>query len=108
MQTNDTGTIELLTPGITPRQLLVLLHDAGGTAADMLVLGNLLGDAFPEAAIPWATSCIRPSWTRPSCGCKPVSHCATGRRFRPVWSFERFLTFAQPPKMRFEALLGRF
>jgi phospholipase/carboxylesterase len=43
-------TVELLsTP--TPRQLFVLLHDAGGAAADMLALGNLLGDAFPEAAV---------------------------------------------------------
>jgi phospholipase/carboxylesterase len=50
MQVNDTASLELLTPGITPCQLFVLLHDAGGTAADMLVLGNLLGDAFPEAA----------------------------------------------------------
>jgi phospholipase/carboxylesterase len=29
----------------------ILLHDAGGTAADMLELGNLLGGAFPEAAV---------------------------------------------------------
>ena len=43
-------TVELLsTP--TPRQLFVLLHDAGGAAADMLALGNRLGDAFPEAAV---------------------------------------------------------
>ena len=51
MHANDTETIELLTAGTVPRQLFVLLHDAGGTAADMLELGNLLGDAFPEAAI---------------------------------------------------------
>jgi phospholipase/carboxylesterase len=51
MNAIDTGTIELLTPGTVPRQLFVLLHDAGGTAADMLELGNLLGDAFPEAVI---------------------------------------------------------
>lgn len=51
MTTSTAGlTIELLsTP--TPRQLFVLLHDAGGAAADMLALGNLLGDAFPEAAV---------------------------------------------------------
>lgn len=46
-----TASIELLAPGIRPRQLFVLLHDAAGTAADMLALGNLLGDAFPEAAV---------------------------------------------------------
>jgi phospholipase/carboxylesterase len=51
MDAIDTETIELLTPGVVPRQLFVLLHDAGGTAADMLELGNLLGDAFPEAVI---------------------------------------------------------
>ncbi|MDB5963745.1 MAG: esterase [Polaromonas sp.] len=49
--TDATETIELLTPGTRPRQLFVLLHDAGGTAADMLELGSLLGDAFPEAAV---------------------------------------------------------
>src|SRR5690349_16234540 len=43
-------TIELLST-TTPRQLFVLLHDAGGSAADMLELGNLLGDAFPQAAV---------------------------------------------------------
>ena len=47
----DTVTIELLPAGATPRQLFVLLHDAGGSAADMLELGNLLGGAFPEAAV---------------------------------------------------------
>lgn len=46
----DRPSIELLsTPH--PRQLFVLLHDAAGSAADMLVLGNLLGDAFPDAAV---------------------------------------------------------
>ena len=51
MTTSTPGlSVELLsTPA--PRQLFVLLHDAGGTAADMLALGNLLGDAFPEAAV---------------------------------------------------------
>ncbi len=44
------ATIELLST-TSPRQLFVLLHDAGGSAADMLELGNLLGDAFPEAAV---------------------------------------------------------
>jgi phospholipase/carboxylesterase len=43
-------TIELLSAGV-PRQLSILLHDAEGTAADMLGLGNLLGDAFPDAAV---------------------------------------------------------
>lgn len=43
-------TLELL-PASPPRQLFVLLHDAGGAAVDMLALANPLGDAFPEAAI---------------------------------------------------------
>ena len=51
MNAIDTETIELLTPGIIARQLFVLLHDAGGSAADMLELGNVLGNAFREAAI---------------------------------------------------------
>ncbi|MES2941627.1 MAG: esterase [Pseudomonadota bacterium] len=46
----DTETIELLSTA-TPKQLFILLHDQGGTAADMLVLGQRLGDAFAEAAI---------------------------------------------------------
>lgn len=46
----DLETIELL--GATaPKQLFVLLHGEGGTAADMLALGNVLGDAFADAAI---------------------------------------------------------
>ncbi|MDB5891371.1 MAG: esterase [Polaromonas sp.] len=51
VQPAATETIELLSPGVTPRQLFVLLHDAGGTAADMLELGGLLGDAFAQAAV---------------------------------------------------------
>jgi phospholipase/carboxylesterase len=51
MNPTDIETIELLPLGATPRQLFILLHDAGGTAADMLELGNLLGGAFPEAAV---------------------------------------------------------
>ncbi len=43
-------TLELL-PATPPRQLFVLLHDAGASAMDMLDFANLLGDAFPEAAI---------------------------------------------------------
>jgi len=43
-------TLELL-PATTPRQLFVLLHDAGGSALDMLELANLLGDSFAEAAV---------------------------------------------------------
>ena len=44
-------TIELLSGASSPRPLFVLLHDAGGTALDMLDLGNRLGDAFAEAAV---------------------------------------------------------
>ena len=51
MNPPDTETIELLPVTGAPRQLFVLLHDAGGTAADMLELGNLLGGAFAEAAV---------------------------------------------------------
>ncbi|HEY3049611.1 MAG TPA: esterase [Polaromonas sp.] len=47
----DTETIELLSAAASPRPLFVLLHDAGETAADMLALGNLLGDAFAESAV---------------------------------------------------------
>ena len=47
----DTETIELLSAAPSPRPLFVLLHDAGETAADMLALGNLLGDAFAESAV---------------------------------------------------------
>lgn len=58
----DTETIELLSTAASPRPLFVLLHDDGGTAADMLALGELLGDAFAESAVlipeglagPWA------------------------------------------------------
>jgi phospholipase/carboxylesterase len=50
MNQPDTETIELLSASV-PKQLFVLLHDEGGTAADMLALGNVLGDAFANAAI---------------------------------------------------------
>lgn len=42
--------LELL-PATPPRQLFVLLHDAGGSALDMMAFATLLGDSFPEAAI---------------------------------------------------------
>lgn len=51
MSAGEIGTIELLTPGVAPSQLFILLHDAGGTAADMLALGHVLGGAFPLAAV---------------------------------------------------------
>jgi len=44
-------TIELLSGAESPRPLFVLLHDAGGTAVDMVELGNRLGDAFAESAV---------------------------------------------------------
>jgi phospholipase/carboxylesterase len=50
MKPLDTETIELLSAAV-PRPLFVLLHDAGGTAADMLGLGQRLRDAFADAAI---------------------------------------------------------
>ncbi|MEO6016355.1 MAG: esterase, partial [Polaromonas sp.] len=51
MNPTDIETIELLPVDGVPRQLFVLLHDAGGSAADMLELGQLLGDAFAQAAV---------------------------------------------------------
>ena len=51
MNPPDTETIELLSGAVMPKPLFVLLHDAGGTALDMLELGNRLGDAFAEAAV---------------------------------------------------------
>lgn len=46
----ETETIELLAAA-TPRQLFILLHDQGDSAADMLPLAERLGDAFAEAAV---------------------------------------------------------
>jgi len=51
MNPSAVETIELLSGASSPRPLFVLLHDAGGTALDMLDLGNRLGDAFAEAAV---------------------------------------------------------
>ncbi|SFC28507.1 phospholipase/carboxylesterase [Polaromonas sp. OV174] len=51
MTPSDIETIELLPTSPEPRQLFVLLHDAGGSAADMLALGQLLGSAFPAAVV---------------------------------------------------------
>ncbi|MGH2372009.1 MAG: esterase [bacterium] len=48
---NQLETIELLSATAAPRPLFILLHDAGGTAVDMLGLGQRLGDAFAEAAV---------------------------------------------------------
>jgi phospholipase/carboxylesterase len=42
-------TLELL-PATAPRQLFVLLHDAGGSAVDMMEFANRLGESFPDAA----------------------------------------------------------
>jgi phospholipase/carboxylesterase len=50
MKPLDTETVELL-PAAAPRLLFVLLHDTGGTAADLLQLGQRLRDAFAAAAI---------------------------------------------------------
>jgi phospholipase/carboxylesterase len=43
-------TLELL-PATPPRQLFVLLHDAGGAAMDMMDFATRLGESFPEAAV---------------------------------------------------------
>ena len=51
MNPPDIETLELLSVAASPKPLFVLLHDAGGTALDMLELGNLLGNAFAEAAV---------------------------------------------------------
>ncbi|MEO7160086.1 MAG: esterase [Polaromonas sp.] len=51
MNLPEIETIELLSTAASPRPLFVLLHDAGGTALDMLALGHLLGGAFAEAAV---------------------------------------------------------
>lgn len=47
----ETDTLELLPAASVSRLLFVLLHDAHGTALDMLALGQRLGDAFVEAAV---------------------------------------------------------
>lgn len=51
MNPPDAETIELLPAAGLPRQLFVLLHDAGGTGTDMLALGEVLGDAFAQAVV---------------------------------------------------------
>lgn len=43
-------TLELL-PATPPRQLFILLHDAGGAALDMMDFANRLGESFPDAAV---------------------------------------------------------
>lgn len=50
MAASSSETLELL-PAAPPRQLFVLLHDAGGAALDMLDFANRLGESFPQAAI---------------------------------------------------------
>ena len=51
MNPPDAETIEMLPAAGLPRQLFVLLHDAGGTGTDMLALGEVLGDAFAQAVV---------------------------------------------------------
>ena len=51
MNSSDIETIELLPAAGRPRQLFVLLHDAGGTGTDMLALGEMLGNAFAQAVV---------------------------------------------------------
>ena len=61
MNSEAIETIELLSAHPTPKPLFVLLHDAGGEAADMLALGRVLGDAFAQSAvlIPQGLSAVR-------------------------------------------------
>jgi phospholipase/carboxylesterase len=61
MNPPETNTIDLLSSATAPRQLFVLLHDAGGAAADMLALGQCLGDAFAQAAVVMAQGLVSPS-----------------------------------------------
>lgn len=51
MNPPDIETIELLPAAGQPKQLFVLLHDAGGAATDMLALGELMGNAFAQAVV---------------------------------------------------------
>ena len=62
----DTETIELLPAGAAPRLLFVLLHDANGTALEMLALGQRLGDAFAEAAVLIPEGLSGPGWSNES------------------------------------------
>jgi len=50
MTASSFDTLELL-PATAPRQLFVLLHDAGGAALDMMEFANRLGESFPDAAV---------------------------------------------------------
>jgi phospholipase/carboxylesterase len=50
MTASSFDTLELLL-ATAPRQLFVLLHDAGGSAVDMMEFAGRLGDAFPDAAV---------------------------------------------------------
>ena len=51
MNPPDVETIELLPAAGKHGQLFVLLHDAGGSATDMLALGEVLGNAFAQAVV---------------------------------------------------------
>ena len=51
MNPPDVETIELLPAAGKHGQLFVLLHDAGGSATDMLALGEMLGNAFAQAVV---------------------------------------------------------
>ncbi len=51
MNPPDIETIELLPAAGKHGQLFVLLHDAGGSATDMLALGEMLGNAFAQAVV---------------------------------------------------------
>lgn len=68
MTSSDIETIELLPAAERPRQLFVLLHDADGTGADMLALGEMLGNAFVQAVvvIPERLSGVAPGLADPA------------------------------------------
>ncbi len=51
MNPTEVETIELLPAAGKHGQMFVLLHDAGGSATDMLALGEMLGNAFAQAVV---------------------------------------------------------
>ena len=51
MNFSNIQTLELLPADGPPKQLFVLLHDAGGAAADMRALAEVMGKAFAQAVL---------------------------------------------------------
>ena len=75
MNLSDIETIELLPAAGRPRQLFVLLHDAGGTGTDMLALGEMLGNAFAQAVVlmPEGLSGAAPGLAEPASAAEALS-----------------------------------